>query len=393
MSQNGIAARIKAVTADGKSKKILMFTGLAAAAAVVYSMMPGTEQRRSASSVVAPPRAETIQGGLPLTPDYQEQIRRDDRQRTEAAREAGGTSMPTVVVSSQQPTPVMIPPEKVPPKPPEADPPKTPPIEQKPIVVSAPPVAPIVTPAVPVQNQQDVQRLGEFVASVTRRNWAVAEVQYMYDRKGQETSNTPAQSAPSVPTQPTGKAASKVKNPLAGTILYATLVGRANSDAPGPVLAKILQGPYAGATLLGTFTTHREGLVIKFAKMTVGTTPDGEEINETVEIDAVAVDTKHIGTSLATSVDRHLFAKIGIGLAASFAEGFGRAVAQNNSTSTYRSDGSYTSSTSQLDTRQQLLSAGGQAIASTGNILMDEFGKRPTTIIVDQGTPLGVLFL
>lgn len=396
MSEGGFISRLKSSVADGRSKKILLFVAVIAAAAVVYSLMPAPEEQRPASSVVSPPRGQTTQGGDPLTPEYQEQIRRDDKQRADAARQQGGTSIPTVVVSSQQSTPVLIPAEKEPPAPPEPEAPKVPPIEQKPLVVSAPPLAPIVSPAVPVQNQQDVQRLGEFLAQVTRRNYAVAEVQYMYDPRGQAPSSTasaPAQSAPAVPSQAAAAAASKVKLPLAGTILYGTLVGRANSDAPGPVIAKVLQGKYAGATLIGSFSTQREGLVIKFNKMTVGTDAEGEEINETVDIDAVAVDTKNIGTSLATSVDRHLFEKIGISLASSFAEGFGRAVAQSNSITTLRPDGSYTTSNSALDTEKQLLSAGGQAIGATGNILMDEFGRRPTTIIVEAGTPLGILFL
>jgi intracellular multiplication protein IcmE len=127
--------------------------------------------------------------------------------------------------------------------------------------------------------------------------------------------------------------------------------------------------------------------------MTVETTPDGEEINETVAIKAVAVDTKDIGTGLASSVDRHMLSKLTIGFMSAFAQGFGDAISQNGSTSYNSSNGTYTTSTNNLDTKEELYSAGGKAIGKSGDILQQEFGNRPTTIIVKGGTPIGVLFL
>src|SRR5690606_19424776 len=132
---------------------------------------------------------------------------------------------------------------------------------------------------------------------------------------------------------------------------------RANSDAPGPVLARILQGEYEGATLIGSFQTVRNALVISFDRMTVRTTRDGEEINETVAIETVAVDTSHIGTALATKVDRHLFQKLAIGFTASFAQGFGKALASNGRTVIRTDSGTVIESSSELDTEQQLLAA------------------------------------
>jgi intracellular multiplication protein IcmE len=127
--------------------------------------------------------------------------------------------------------------------------------------------------------------------------------------------------------------------------------------------------------------------------MTVKTSASGEEINETVPIETVAVDTKYIGTGLATKVDRHLFQKLAIGFTASFAQGFGDALSNNGSTTVVTEGGSTISSRPDLDTTEQLLSAGGDAVSKAGDILMDEFGRRPTTVIVDSGTAIGVLFL
>lgn len=399
MENAGMLSKIKSVVADSPSKKMMLFAGVAMVVAVGYAMIPTEGPKPAPSSVSGIPRgSDTVQGGTPLTPEYTKNLSTADKSRIEEARQQGGTAMPTVRVQQQNAErPILLPePAKEPPQPPVVETPKPPVIEQVPVVTPTHvQQVPIVTPVAQVQTPQDIQKLGDALNGLVRRPAAVAEVQFMYEKKNGDLVQAAAaspQSAPSVPSSQATKG-SKIKTPLAGTIVYANLVGRANSDAPGPVVAKILQGPLAGATLVGGFTTGRDALVIKFTKISVGTTPDGEEINETVNVDAVAVDTKHIGTPLATSVDRHLLEKIGIGLGAAFAQGFGNAVAQTNSSSVLRPDGSYTTTTTGLSTKDQLLSAGGQALASAGNILMDEFGRRPTTIIVDSGTPIGILFL
>jgi Bacterial conjugation TrbI-like protein. len=390
--------KVKNVFADPGSKKvgIVAFLGIAACAVYVFS---GTEEVPVPPSTLAkaPISNAPAQGGTILSPSYTAAVKQDDERRINEAREKGTSAMPTVILGAPaQQTPLLVEEkEEEPPAPPEVPTPKEPVIEQRPVIaMPVQPAVPIVAPPPPVQNPQDIQRMSEAVASIARRPYPVAEVQYLYDAQQAPATTAPTQSAPSVPAQAASTAQkSRIKVPLAGEILYAQLVGRANSDAPGPVIAKILQGPYAGATLVGSFQTRRDSLTIQFSKMTVHTTADGEEINETVDINAVAVDTKHIGTALATSVDRHLFEKLAISLASSFAEGFGRVISQRNTTTTYRSDGSYTSQSAALSARDELLAAGGHAIAQTGNILMDEFGRRPTTIIVDAETPIGVLFL
>jgi intracellular multiplication protein IcmE len=398
MANSGMVDRLKSVI-DSPSKKMLAVVGVAMAGAVVYAMLPAEPPKPAHSTVAGIPRGtETVQGGTPLTPEYTKNLSSADKTRIDTARQQGGVAMPTVRVQPQTAErPVLLPdPIKEPPQPPVVDTPKPPVIEQVPVVTPAQiQQVPIVAPVQQVQSPQDIQKLGDVMNHIVRRPAAVADVQFMYDQKNRELAAAAATTPQSAPVMSGGQTAkgSKVTLPLAGTILYANLVGRANSDAPGPVVAKILQGKYAGATLIGSFTTGRDALVIKFTKMTVGTTPDGEEINETVQIDAVAVDTKHIGTPLATSVDRHLLEKLGIGLGAAFAQGFGNAVAQSNTSSVLRPDGSYTTTSTGLDTKQQLLSASGHALSSAGNILMDEFGRRPTTIIVDSGTPIGILFI
>ncbi|WP_315923055.1 DotG/IcmE/VirB10 family protein [Mesorhizobium sp. SP-1A] len=382
------------------SRKMLLGLGAVVVGAVGYSIFSTSEVAAPNSSVSAPPNSgPTIQGGNPIPPQYDRVLAEADQERITEAKKDGISAMPTVRPNpSEQQIPVIDPdePEEAAPEVelPEVKPPVV--IQQQPLQTSIP----IVQPPQQMRDPQETERLLDRIKDF-RRPIAVAEViqfttnaavQAEIDARREQSG--PAASAADL-TSRVGSAeqASKIKLPLAGTILYAELVSRANSDSPGPVLARILQGEYTGATLIGSFQTAQNSLIISFNKMTVKKTASGEEINETVPIETVAVDTKYIGTGLATKVDRHLFQKLAIGFTASFAEGFGDALANNGTTTVVTEGGSTISSRPKLNTNEQLLSAGGKAVSSAGSILMDEFGRRPTTVIVESGTAIGVLFL
>lgn len=389
MDSQGILSRIKSTAADKGSKRILIVAGGIIAAAVGYSMLSKTAPVVAPSTLSGPPRdANTVQGGNQVTPAYNEALATADRQRIEDASATGKSAMPTVRASRQD---QVVPTLDLDPKPEEA--PKVElPVVQQPVVVQQPlaQTVPIVQPPPPVRSREDTRDLQTYMIGM-RRPYAVAEVIPMSNGEvAAPQEQVPPPAAAAAPSQDEGP---QVDLPLAGTIIYAELMNRANSDAPGPVLARVLQGKYQGATLIGSFKTVQNALVISFDRMTVGTTKDGEEINATVQLSAVAVDTSYAGTALATSVDRHLFQKLAIGFTAGFAQGFGQALANSGRTRVINSDGTTIETGSDLDTTQQLLAAGGQAVSQTGGILMDEFGRRPTTVIVESGTPIGVLFL
>jgi len=388
MEKQGFLSRLKSSTADSTSKRMLIGLGVVVVGAVAWSALSTPEPAVNPSTVAAPPRGDTIQGGNQVPPAYDEALSTADSQRIDAARQQGGSAMPTVRAARQdQIVPVL-----------DLDPPQEEapavelPVVQQPVIVQQPltPAVPVVQPVRPIAPAADARIMQDALFAL-RRGYPVAEVIPLSN--GEVATPAAEQTAP-VPVAGGQEApASKVNIPLAGTILYAQLESRANSDAPGPVLARILQGQLEGATLIGSFQTVQNALVISFDRMTVRRTRDGEEVNETVPISAVAVDTKHIGTALATSVDRHLFQKLAIGFTASFAKGFGSALAGNGRTRVINSDGSVVETNPILDTQEQLLAAGGEAIGEAGRILMDEFGRRPTTVIVEGGTAIGVLFL
>jgi len=378
------------------SKKLLIGFFLLIVVVVGY-VLSSTPEPNIARSQVPSGRltGETpVQGAVPNTPAYDNDLDKNDADIFNKAKEEGTTAIPTLRANpTQTVTPVLVAPEPTPAVPVVDEP--EPQITQQPILVQAPiNNVPIVAPPNSARlndNKARADAMAKYMAEM-RRSIPAASVTNFGD-PANFVEEEPQQSASIAEAGVNAGEESKIALPLSGKILYAELVGRANSDVPGPVIAKVLQGEYAGATLVGSFKTAREHLVISFDKMTVEKTANGEEINETVAIKAVAVDTSNIGTGLATSVDRHLFQKLAIGFTSAFAQGLGDAISDRGSTTISTSNGTITTSNGDLNTEEELLSAGGQAVARGGDILDSEFGNRPTTIIVEGGTAIGVLFL
>jgi intracellular multiplication protein IcmE len=388
----------KMVDSAKGGKRILIPVAVAVAAALGYSYLSSEPPAVNPSTVSKGPMngAPTIQGSKPLTSEYENALATADSNRLQAAQNTGGSAIPTIRPGTQEqrsPPPLLVVQKD------DAPVIETPKVDAAPIVLNTPPPppVPIVTAAPAVMSQTNpanIEALKTYMGQLRRGN-PIAEVTTFGDPANfQKDQQNGQQTAPSMASAAdVAQAASKVKLPLAGKILYAQMISRADSDSPGPVIARIVQGEYAGATLIGTFQKTENALVISFKQLTVEKNADGDDINESVKIDAVAVSTDYIGTGLATSVDRHLAQKIGIGFLSGFAEGFGDAISQKGQTTISSTTGTVTSSTEDLSTKEELYAAGGKAVANTGSILMDEFGRRPTTIRVESGTPIGVLFL
>jgi intracellular multiplication protein IcmE len=184
-----------------------------------------------------------------------------------------------------------------------------------------------------------------------------------------------------------------VSLPLAGNILYAQMVTTANSDAPGPVVAEILQGDLAGSRIIGSFSVANEKLVLQFSSISVDETMSGEKINKTFPINAVAVDTKYAGTAVASSVNRRLFQRIAVTFATAFIRGLGDAIASSGTTSETNDNGTTTTSTPEYDTEDQVRIAAGAGASEVGSIFQEYYGNRGITVKMEAGVPIGVLML
>lgn len=423
MAENNSPSGYKKLLADRSSRKLLLFSGVVILGAISYVMFfAGSSEEAERSRLRSAPSEPGGSSSEQVDPAYEQALRQADRQRIEEARGRGDSAMPSLIGESTgqrlpsslddseemeelEPEPER---EKARPRLPEAAPPTLVPLPEPP---RSEPERPRPEPVRPRPQPQQasfdqnaaaaMERQMQRLMSNSERSYSAAQTSYLYSgERANQGGSRPNQGGggdltvrPGAPSSDKEEAALPFDLPLAGTVLYAEMVSRANSDAPGPVLARVLEGPFAGATVIGSFQVAQDALVIRFTSMTVTTTRDGDEVNQTIPINTVAVDTEHVGTAMATDVDRHIFERVATGFATAFISGMGGAIADSGSTTVERSDGSTVSQRDSLNTREQLLVGAGKAAEEVGRVVQDIYGNRPTTITVDSGTPIGLLFL
>lgn len=396
MSENGYFTRLKrAASGTSGSKRMLMVVPAAAVIAGTLWFFSGHEQPLPGMQLPGPDRSVvTVQGKKEPSMEMAQNLRKADEDRIAQQSVQGGSAMPTVVARPEKPTgrpdedgnnlgdgePLVRPP---------------------PPVVERPPLpAPYMPPApMPVQYQQQsnepdpgIEQARRYLEAI-KQSYPAAEVKYYY--KGGESKTDLAAAQAQVPGAVSASLLDPsygLKMPLPGTIVYAVMVSGANSDTPGPVVAKIVTGELAGATLLGAFQTQREGLFISFQTMTVERTRSGEEINKALPVNAVAVDSKTAGTGIASDVDRHLLTNVGLTAAAAFMQGLGQAVATSGQTYSQTLGGTTVVNPTRT-LRDQLYIGGGVGAGAAGQALIQAYGNRPPTVTLDAGTPVGILFL
>ena len=173
-----------------------------------------------------------------------------------------------------------------------------------------------------------------------------------------------------------------------GTIFYAVMDTALDSDQPGPAMATVVSGPYKGAKVLGGFKRHKDSLVVQFSRLIPKNGP-------VQPIKAYAVNTATTRTAVATAVNHHYLARWGGLIAASFMEGFGRAVEQSGSTvvNTVGSGGAssltiHPSRTAGAEAEQALGTVGQKA----GQQIQKNFNE-PPTVKVAAGTAIDVLII
>jgi intracellular multiplication protein IcmE len=170
----------------------------------------------------------------------------------------------------------------------------------------------------------------------------------------------------------------------AGTIAYAQLLNELNSDIPGPVLAHVLSGPFAGGRALGKYSVEQEYLVLEFSvivKDAVGYTIKG-----------IALDEKTTLAGHQTDIDRHYFRRVILPAAAKFLEGYASAAAKTVTTSTTTPGGGVSQQEEELDTKKELMKGVEEAAGEISSVLTEQ-AKRPITVKVAKGTTFGILML
>jgi intracellular multiplication protein IcmE len=387
-----MAGVLKRLSGDRGNRRLLWVVGvvmLAIVAGYLFSKSPAPVNVSNVRPV--PAQMPTTQGGAAVSPAYRQALNESDTQRAEEARQKGESAVPTIVLNPQ--TAASPPdPDRQSPRLPGNEPPRQEPIVvARPLQVNQPLPPPAAPPMARQMNDIQVQALAKSIGTMGDDKLQGANVEYFNDGKLVAAAGDGSGQLAQIVSANSGQIVDPLK-PFPGTVLYAEMVSEANSDSPGPVLARIQQGPLTGATLIGQFKAGQESLVIDFKRMTVVKNEGGRQVAKTIDIEAYAVDADKLGTGLATDVDRHLFQKIALTAATTFVQGLGNAVGQSGSTVTRDQTGT-TVAYPTLDTKQQLLVAGGQTAGQIGSIVQREFGNRPTTIKVRSGTPVGILFL
>jgi intracellular multiplication protein IcmE len=169
----------------------------------------------------------------------------------------------------------------------------------------------------------------------------------------------------------------------AGHISFAVLDTSIKSTEPGPVLATIATGRFAGARLLGGFARVHDRVLVKFNTM--------DWRHRTIPITATAITLATARTALATSVNRHTLYRYGWLIGASLLQGVNDAMAYAN-TNTYLTGSGLGVITHQLSNGQIALSAIGNVGQTLTPIMAQRFNT-PPTVRVRSGTGIGVLFM
>jgi intracellular multiplication protein IcmE len=260
-----------------------------------------------------------------------------------------------------------------------------------------------------MQQKQEQQELQQVQENMTRQAqkimmaWGATEKgtplqQYVELKEGEGGEAGVAGTQESVKTTTIAKTTDQEKPPAAtikaGDVMFAVLITAINSDEPGPIMAKIVSGPFKGAKLVGNIqpgptlpgTNGPTALTLNFRSMNV---PD---LDNTVTINAVGIDQDTARTAVATDVDHHYFLRYGSLFASSFLQGYGQAITQSGSITFNSGTGEQTTFAQQLSPQQEFLAAFGQVGQQWGEDLGNIL-DRPNTIYVDSGTGLGILFL
>lgn len=171
----------------------------------------------------------------------------------------------------------------------------------------------------------------------------------------------------------------------AGKIEYGQLLLEANTDAPGPVLAQVVSGPFKGARMLGNFEAQRDFLTLQFSTMSYD--------DQTIAIQAVAINPETSTPGIVTEIDRRYISRVVLPTAAAFIQGFGEAVAEAGNTTVTVEDGTAIEEEEDLDTREELFSAAADAGDVLSELVQEEAQEIRPLLRIDAGTPIGVLFL
>lgn len=407
-----------------KSTRVVLFLtfGAIGAAFVVAGMSTSNQQSRpkELQAAVGTPNAPTmaVTPGTSDNPLHNEKVRQMNREKAEEAQRTGESTVPRLTNPNgdKEKDPFDLVQNKPIGQARPSDPtvPAPNPVNRPGAVAG--PVTPMAAPQPVAKSQGQIQAERDMSAAIAGllNSWNPAPQKIEIDYAGSKNMGSQnsqaasaaaggatAQNASLATTTATAgvldasgsstTAVAKKVSIKAGSILHAVMLTSVNSDEPGPVLAQVTTGPYAGGRLIGKFELAKDAgkMVLTFTTLTM------QNADKSYQLSGYAVDPETARTALASDVDRHYLSRYGAFSAATFLKGYAQALAQSGSTQTVNAGAAGISSTTSyptLDNKKIAITALGSLGGELGTQLKDGL-KRPPTVTLNTGTEIGVLVM
>lgn len=376
-----------------RNNPMVKIGALLAVVAVVVGgiiLFGGKSNELPPSNVGRPAEVTEAPGTAPISETYKQAVEEYNEQQVEEAISGGGSALP--VPTTPQLGRIAVEPEQE-----EGEDPlerwrmmqeerrRAEQATQQQVPPAAPPPDTGRAQAVTALSNAMAKQMGSVLESQTlegAKQVDVTSIDYLQSLQAQEAEQLALANA---------QAAQPVIDPIeiivpAGTIEYAQLVTEANTDAPGPILARLVSGPLSGARLIGSFsTTEEDFLVLNFNVIVV----DG--ISQPTS--AVALDPSTTNPGLITEVDQRYFKRVILPAAAAFVEGLTEAISESGTTTITINDENVAQSEQDKDSGQEVASGIAEAGEEVGELLEEEADRTRPLLRVASGTPMGILFL
>ncbi|KKN58088.1 hypothetical protein LCGC14_0555590 [marine sediment metagenome] len=169
----------------------------------------------------------------------------------------------------------------------------------------------------------------------------------------------------------------------AGDMALGTTNMGLNSDVGGPVSIEVHSGKLRGARLLGQFERADTWIRISLNKLVLR--------DETISINAIALDTETTLNAVEGDVDRHIMYRYGWWGVGTVLRAIGRAAEITADSEVYVSDGTIVETTSASSERETRIALGelGQDV---GDVMRDRL-DRPITVSLNVGDEVGIFFM
>lgn len=321
--------------------------------------------------------------GGEVTPEYAQALQQSDSDRVAQARAEGDTAVPSVIDA-----PVMNPTVDTSVTTTEGNDPlkefealvrrnDTPQPTPQPVAPPAPPINPEAINALSdaYRQQMEMFMTGWRPEGMQQVNTGISNADLLAVSAGGDGDSS------SVPEESLGRVIAP-----AGSMYYAHMTMEANSDVPGPIMAQVLTGPFAGSKVIGTFETFRSHLLIRFKTIVFR--------NKEYAADILAVDPDTTLGGVVTEVDPRFLQRALLPAAAAFVKAYGETLSKPESTVTTSGASTTTTTSTQKSSSSDAMYAGiGEAADSISNFVDDEAAATKRLVRVAVGTPIGLFFV